>query len=160
MARQQVEIERAPLPLHARGLLFQSPSGFIGAPTHTLWPLAFWDGVRAFTTHDDVLVNTPWLQLTIIPLRENGRAGLMRDVMPIKLSENTGLLPEMNPAQKAAALRLADFVLLTDSNSAQPKPLALAASLLGPSADQWRCAQHDFYAICTRTQPAQPLRNQ
>ncbi len=152
VAREQAAIERAPLPPHARGLLLQPLDSLNGAATHTWWALNFWSGVRAFTTHGDVLLNTPWLQLTILPIRENGRAGLMRDVTPNAYSENAGYLRELNshPEQKAAALRLADFILIADPGSATPEPLAAAASLLASQAAAWGCTQHGFYAVCVR----------
>ncbi len=155
VARQQAELEQAPLPPNARGLFVQPLSKGFGAPTHTWGAPVFWDGVRAFTAHDDVLLNTPWLQLTIVPIRENGRSGLMRDVTPIVYSESPDkILPNLknNAAQRAAVLALTDFVLFADPDGRPAKPLALAASLLGPTESGWRCSRHDFYAVCTRAQ--------
>ncbi len=153
VARQQAELEQAPIPAHARGLFFQPLSGVSGVQTHTWWSLAFWDGVRAFVARDDVLVNTPWMQLTIVPVQENGRAGLLRDRTPNLYSESPSYLINdfhAHPEQKGPALALADFLLLADPNGTPPDPLALARTFLGPLAPGWRCTAHDFYAVCTR----------
>ncbi len=151
IAKQQAALEQAPLPRHARGLFIQARTGGSGVLTHSWWGLRFWDGVRAFTAHDDVLLNTPWLQLTIVPVRENGRAGLLRDLTPNLLSENPAYLPlALAPAMRAPVFALADFLLITDPNGAPPQPLALAGTLLGPLANQWHCTQYGFYAICER----------
>ncbi len=155
VARQQAQLERAPLPPNARGLFFQPLSGMSGVHTHTWWALAFWDGVRPFVAHNDVLLNTPWLQLTIVPVQENGRAGLMRDLTPASYSESPSYVLEefkRHPELKASSLALADFLLMADPNSAVPDPLGFTASFLGPLRSEWSCTQHDFYAICTRPQ--------
>jgi len=155
VARQQARLEHAPLPPNKRGLFFQSLSGVSGKRTHTWWALAYWDGVRAFAAHNDVLLNTPWLQLTIVPVRENGRAGLMRDLTPGIFSENPSYAPiafQQHPELKAPALALADFLLFADPNSLAPDPVGFAKNFLGPLQSQWSCVAHDFYAICTRPQ--------
>ncbi len=156
IAAQQRELEQAPLPWNARGLFMQAPSGVSGALTHTRWPLNYWDGVRAFTAHNDVLLNTPWMQLTIIPLGERGRAGLMRDVSPNLASESPNFaLPWLlaHPAQKATVLHSADFILFADPNGSPPRPLAMAQSLLGPAPSYWRCTGYGFYAVCLQGAP-------
>ncbi len=153
VALQQAQLEHAPLPPNARGLFFQPLNGMSGVHTHTWWSVAFWDGVRPFVAHNDVLLNTPWLQLTIVPVQENGRAGLMRDLTPVSYSESPSyVLDEFkrHPELKASSLALADFLLMADPNSAVPDPLGFAESFLGPLASEWSCTQHDFYAICTR----------
>ena len=156
IAAQQAALEQAPLPWNARGLFIQPTSGVDGALTHTRWPLSYWDGVRAFTAHDDVLLNTPWMQLTIIPLGERGRAGLMRDVSPNLASESPNFaLPWLlaHPAQKATVLHSADFILFADPNGSPPRPLAMAQSLLGPAPSYWRCTGYGFYAVCLQGAP-------
>lgn len=153
VARQQADLQQAPIPSNARGLFFQPENAVRGAATHTWWSLAFWDGVRAFTAHNDVLLNTPWLQLTIVPVKENGRAGLMRDVMPNLYSEAPSYhLAEMeaDPQQLAAALQLADFLLFADPNSTVPDPIGFSTRFLGPLATPWQCTRRDFYAVCLR----------
>ncbi len=154
IAAQQVELEHAPLPPNARGLFIQPQSGVSGALTHTRWPLSYWDGVRAFTAHNDVLLNTPWMQLTIIPLGENGHDGLMRDVTPNLASESPNfVLPWLlaHPAEKAAVLQSADFILFADPNSSPSQPLAMAQTLLGPAPSGWQCTGYSFYAVCVQT---------
>lgn len=155
VARQQAQLEHAPLPPNARGLFFQSLSGMSGIHTHTWWALAYWDGVRAFSAHNDVLLNTPWLQLTIVPVQENGRAGLMRDLTPALYSENPGYALDefkQHPELKAPSLALADFLLFVDPNTVVPDPIGFAQGFLGALKSQWSCVPHDFYAICTRPQ--------
>ncbi len=152
-AHKQAALERAPIPPNARGLFLSPPNGVEGDATHTFWATPFWEGARAFATHNDVLLNTPWLQLTIVPVQEQGRAGLMRDVTPNGWSENASYLPERLEShrdEEAAVLAMADFLLLADPNSAVPNPLGLAADVLGPFASGWTCVQQDFYVICRK----------
>ncbi len=152
VARAQAELEQAPLPPHARGLYLLPTSGVAGSLTHTWWGVNFWSGVRAFNAHGDVLVNTPWMELSILPVSENGRAGLLRDFAPGKESEAPYRAVELmsgTPAS-AAALRLADFVLASDPNGRPPAPEALARKFMGAESSQWRCTSHGAYAICER----------
>ena len=157
IAAQQVTLEHAPLPPNARGLFIQPQSGVDGALTHTRWPLSYWDGVRAFTAHNDVLLNTPWMQLTIIPLGENGRSGLMRDVSPNLASESPNFaLPWLmaHPAERTIVLRSADFILFADPNGTPSQPMAMAQTLLGPATTGWHCTNYGFYAVCLQARPA------
>ncbi len=161
IAEQQAALERAPLPPHARGLLLQPPSTLVAKNTHTWYSLNWWDGVRAFNAHGDVLLNTPWLALTIVPVQENGKAGLLRDSTPPLYSENGSFTLsdlQASPSEKAAALKLADFLLFSDGNDNPPQPLGLAMSFLGQARSDWDCTDRQFYAVCVRSSSAPALR--
>ena len=88
-----------------------------------------------------------------MPVQENGRSGLLRDVLPGTYSEDPSYIFR-GASPRERTLALADFILVADPNGAPPLPLATAAALLGPAADAWHCAPHNFYAICTRKAPA------
>ena len=77
----------------------------------------------------------------------------MRDVSPNLASESPNfVLPWLlaHPAQKAAVLRSADFILFADPNSTPSQPLAMAQSLLGPARPGWQCTERGFYAVCVQ----------
>ncbi len=152
-ALRQEAIEHAPLPDHARGIFVQPNNGDSPPESHTSYPIFFWEGGRAFALHQDVLLNSPWMQLTIVPVGENGKAGLMRDFSPGSASENPNWLPRYfaaHPEQQQQALQAADFLLAADPNSTVPDPLRLAGDVLGKEASRWSCTQQGFYAVCTK----------
>ncbi len=152
VARAQAALEQAPLPPHARGLYLLPEDAVAGHWTHTWWGVNFWGGVRAFNAHGDVLINTPWMELTILPVEENGRAGLLRDFKPGKESEAPYMAVKNmtgTPAS-ATALALADFVLVSDPPGLPPAPGQSAAKFSGAEAPRWRCTPYGAYAVCER----------
>ncbi len=151
VARAQAELEQAPLPPNARGLYLLPEDAVAGHWTHTWWGVNFWGGVRAFHAHGDVLVNTPWMELTILPVEENGRAGLLRDFLPGKESEAPYMAVRNMSGTPAAAraLALADFVLVSVPGGS-PAPRTLAERFLGAESPRWRCDSRPTYAVCVR----------
>jgi hypothetical protein len=150
-ARQQQALTDAPLPSNAKGLFIAAP--LIRRPfgPHLKSELLAWGGARAFAAHNDVLLNSPWMQLTIVPIRENGAAGLLRDHLPGSVSESPVVLDQLLETQNAKAsqaLAGADFLLYS-----APGSTASAVSKALPShlpAQDWQCTVHDFYAVCRR----------
>ncbi|RRA47908.1 hypothetical protein [Acidipila sp. EB88] len=156
-AHEQWALEHAPLPEHARGLFLQSDRGWTpGGASQMMYPVFAWEGGRAFAAHDDVLMNTPWLQLTILPIRENGAAGLMRDFSPGLASEQGTYSRKFLATHAEAAaeiLKRTDFLLLSDPNTPTPQPLAIAQTALGAGYAEWHCVQAGTYAVCTHPAP-------
>jgi hypothetical protein len=153
LAHKQWQIEHASLPSHARGLFLQTLAGDSPKSIRMNDSLLFWQGARAFADHGDVLLNTPWLQLTIVPVVGRAHSGLLDNFVPNSASEDPNTLAhflEKHPAAKANALVNADFLLLSDPSATHPEPLVLAKDLLGPATPSWHCTQQHFYAVCTR----------
>jgi hypothetical protein len=154
VARDQLALERAPIPSNASGLFIESDAGDSPILTHTTYSVNFWEGGRVFASHHDVLLNSPWLQLTIMPVKERENAGLMRDYTELKATEYPDQLSEYlqrHPEQRGRALAAADFILFVDPAPDNPDPLALAKSTLGIEGAGWRCAQQSFYAVCQKS---------
>jgi hypothetical protein len=153
VAESQQQIEQAPLPSNARGLFIQTPAGDQSAKIHMSYSLLFWQGARAFEQHDDVMIDTPWLQLTIVPVEGAPGSGLLDHFAPNSASENPNHLGEyleQHPKIKAEALARADFVLFSDPQPDSPHPLQFAAAVLGEDTPMWTCKRQDFYAVCTK----------
>ena len=153
IARQQQALVLAPLPGNARGLFITAPAARRPLAPHLAGELLAWGGARSFAAHHDVLLNSPWLQLTIVPVRENGRAGLLRDQLPGNLSEDPtalGRLLQTRTPAAAQALDGADFLLYSDPASRSQTIAADIQTYLPPQPGQWPCTVQDFYAVCVR----------
>ena len=151
-SRQQAALTAAALPQNKRGLLL-TPAPVPHAPPRLALAqqVMTWGGARAFAAHNDILLNSPWMQLTIVPVGERPGADLRRDRLPGELSENPpGLVRTLTAHDETArqALARADFLLYSDA-SADDAALARVLSALLP-ASGWQCASHGFYAVCTR----------
>jgi hypothetical protein len=150
IAIRQAALYGAPVPQHARGL-FLRPVNPLGGLTS--WPLGSWDGVRAFSTNQDVLLNTPWLGLTIIPVKPRPGFLFVYDMEPSRLSDDPGLLldrMESHPDEKQALLGASDFFLLSDEAHSDPDPLRFVTQLLAADISRWNCRQVSFYATCIK----------
>ena len=152
-ARQQQALTRAPLPRNARGVFFAAPAVRRPFRAHLAGELLAWGGARAFAAHHDVLLNSPWMQLTIVPVRENGRAGLLRDRLPGSLSESPvalGRMLQTNSAQATQALAGADFLLYSDPAASSRAIAQALPSYLRGRAREWQCTAGASYAVCLR----------
>ncbi len=152
-ALKQKEIEEANIPSHARGLFLQTVSGDQMAQVKLSYAVLFWEAGRAFAAHEDTMLNTPWLQLTIVPVAEKGRSGLLRDFTPNEASENPNMLAdylEQHPAQKAEALQHADFLLFADPAASAPNPMQFAHSFLSQDWNKWSCTRQNFFVTCLK----------
>lgn len=153
LAHRQWQIEHAAIPSQARGLFLQTSAGDTSKAIRMNDSLLFWQGARAFAAHGDVLLNTPWLQLTIVPIVGRAHSGLLDNFAPNSASENPNTLAaflDHNPSVKAQALANADFLLFSDPSRTDSRPLQFAAATLGAAAENWRCTRQDFFAVCTR----------
>ncbi len=152
-ARLEAAMTRGPLPEGKRGLFVAAPAVSRPFRDHLAGELLVWGGARAFAAHHDVLANSPWMQLTIVPVRERGRAGLLRDRLPGSWSESPAMLGQLLRAggpRAARAMEGVDFLLYSDP-AASPAAVALAVRGYLPSgATGWHCAVPGSYAVCQR----------
>ena len=156
IAVRSAEIEHAPLPVGQRGLFVQGISGEKGDLIGVTYPVYWWNGGRAFITHNDVMLNSAWLYLTIIPLKENGTAGLMRDFTARRATENPNEVDfyfSQNPGERGRALANADFIFFVDPRPKNPDVGAVMRLTIEPYMNEWNCNVSGFYAICKKKAP-------
>ena len=157
IAVRSAQIEHAPLPVGKAGLYVQSISGQT-ASYGTTYPVYWWNGGRAFITHNDVMLNSAWLYLTIIPVEENGQSGLLRDYTRLRATENPNELDfyfsQSPPEQRARALHDADFILFVDPRTKGADLPGLIRFTLEPFMSDWHCDLYGLYAICRKAQTA------
>lgn len=152
-ARQQQALTGAALPEASHGLFFTGQPVRRPFGPHFADTILAWGGARAFAAHDDVLLNTPWMQLTIVPVRERDHAGLLRDTLPGSYSESPSALGQLLQTPSAArtqALAHADFLLFSAPSATTPQVRALLPTYLLGDAVGWSCTVQDFYAVCRR----------
>jgi hypothetical protein len=159
IARAQDRMASVRLPAGKRGLFLEPAAAVDGHAAATSYPVYSWSGARAFARSGSVLLNSPWLELTILPLRDadapRGQAGLLdRGLLdrglPTLWSESPVALTsvlESAGAEREEVLKRADFFLYVDPRSEDA--LGAAAALLGGRSG-WSCEGHGFYVVCSR----------
>ncbi len=75
IARAQQQLAGARLPAGGRGLFLEPASAEDGHGAATTYPVYAWAGVRAFEASHAILLNSPWLGLTILPVRDSAAPG-------------------------------------------------------------------------------------
>ena len=153
-ARQQAALTMAALPRGAKGLFVTDSATNSPLRLKLAGNWLAWGGARAFAAHDDVLLNSPWMQLTIVPVGEQHAAGLLRDSLPGQLSESPadlGRLLQTRDEASRRALRSADFLLYSAPASDADTVASELPSYLPANPRPWRCTVYDFYAVCIRT---------
>ncbi len=158
IAGQQAALDHASLPAGARGLFVEPAIPRRPFTNHLAAGELVWGGARSFAEHHDVLLNSPWMQLTIVPVGERGRSGLLRDSLAGSYSEDPaelGRLLATHSDKARAVLATADFLLYSDPN-AETATVANAVRGFFPLNSQWHCTARDFYAVCVHpgTHPA------
>ena len=161
IAHTQQQLAAAPLPPGRRGLLLEPDSVEQTRGTGTTYPVYAWAGARAFAASHAILLNSPWLGLTILPIRDASVPGphpLLDIGLPSIYSESPLALTHAlaTPSRdRTAILARADFLLysnpasLASPHSAQ-LTLRAALALLGPESAAWQCNAPGFYAVCVR----------
>ena len=171
IALAQEQQAAAPLPRGQRGLFLEPDSAEEGRGAATTYPVYAWSGARAFTESQAILLNSPWLGLTILPVRDadapgvpgSGAAGAKAPLLDIGLpsiySESPlALTKALRPGSptRTEILARADFFLYSNpasigaGDSAQ-ETKAAALALLGAESAAWHCTAPGFYAVCVRT---------
>ena len=164
IARAQAQIASIPLPAGARGLLLGSHATIEGHGAATTYPVYFWAGARAFAASHAVLLNSPWLGLTILPLKDAPgpqiaatasrpavpSQALLDQGFPSLYSENPVLLAALlvnDLAERDQILARAGFLLYVD-----PASSSIPLALLGSHPDAWQCQAYLSATLCTRRQ--------
>jgi hypothetical protein len=161
IARAQQQLTAAPIPQGKRGLFLEPDSAQDGHGAATTYPVYAWAGARAFAASHAILLNSPWLGLTILPIRDATLPGphpLLDIGLPSTYSESPLALTHaltQQSSDRTAILARADFLLYSNPASlasphAAHDTLQAALALLGPESAAWHCDAPGFYAVCVR----------
>ncbi len=144
-------IEQAPVELHKLGILLDAP---IKEKSRSLTfdPYLRWAGARYFRRAQAVMLNSPWLNLPILPLGRRPNA-LTDRFSPFELDVPPSLHEHLmnSPADREALLSSIDLIVFVgkpEPNSPVPDPL-----LAGDAGKRWRCHQNVWYFVCEATGP-------
>ena len=147
-------VDEAKLPLGKRGVLLVTPDArdqMNGLTYQTF----VWQGARAFARNDAVLLNSPWLDLTILPVRSRDHSPLYVNHRPPLESLEPFDVPAYLLSQNktgADLLGVADFVYLVGPldkrYSLQDKLLRTLHQIPG----RWACKSDSAYLLCEKSQ--------
>jgi hypothetical protein len=153
VARRQALLGAAPLPENARGIYIEPDDVVNDWHTGTTYPLYYWAGVRAFAPHHDILLNSPWMYLTILPIKQSRRGAVFYDTLPTEDSEHPfALWQELRGSSRYRdqALARSGFILYANPLAKDPHPLVEMRPLLREQAPLWSCTATGFYALCVK----------
>jgi hypothetical protein len=150
-ARLMASLDHAPLPPFRVGIFLESNAGLHSTP-ESGYGIAYWAGARGFAARHDILLNSPWLNETHIPLREQAGSAFLEDRLdhgsintPVwfydALTASDSLRTEIS--------RRIDFAVFVDPGNHPEQGLHAA---LDPHLS-WACFSQEGYAVCTKTQP-------
>lgn len=144
------EMERAPLPAFRTGLVLETDAG-LKETLGSGYAVTYWAGARGFAAKHDLLLNSPWLNETHIPIQQHSGITLMNGLVgqheidtPIHLYEaliaSTSLRREVS--------RRIDFAVIVDP-SANPADKLRAAL---DHSEIWTCeSKSGEYAVCAKS---------
>ena len=150
IARQTRILDAANLPNGKRGLFLESPETANLTENVNYRPYQ-WVGARAFMHNDAVLLNSPWMDITISPLKPQNGSELLSVGGAVSSLEASALPREMADSAMARdqILEHADFVLYI--HVASPNPLSLSPlEGLFTGAPAWTCDNWPIYSVCRK----------
>jgi len=121
------------------------------------WDPYFWAAADLFRKNNDVLINSPWLNLAIIPL--GSTPTLDKNILTPQIEDAPYKLRDIlqtSPVDRKSFLAAADFVvLLSDDRTREPRPDPLFAAEPGTTSP-WTCHAGAvvWYQVCDRTDSA------
>jgi len=152
-ASVEQELSLVKLPREKRGLFVEPDAGTQNDAGAMTYPVFYWAGARAFMQNHDVLLNSPWISQSTMPVRSAGSGLLTLDSLPGNYSEHPSdilkLLSGKDPA-RAQLLEEADFIFYADPGDVPAKALASMQVLLNSHLDQWRCQSANSFALCIK----------
>jgi hypothetical protein len=155
-ARQVAAVERLPLPARAHVLMLASPIGGPQSPGLETSPL-IWAPMLAVVQHDDVMVNSPWLDLGIYPITTGTDPRMLMHIVPTvqdqhDLVKHDGDLRFLPTAVQDKALDAVDVVVVSGKSAPGEGPIP---TLTPAQAAAFHCTPSYVYQVCDRTQPGQ-----
>ena len=155
VAQQLFALEQQTLPAHAEGLALLDP-GMLQA-VRLQHQLGFnpylWSGALPFLHADDVMLNSPFMDQKITPLMPAPGGDLLIDHVSSpeqaeQLINGNVDLPGLPAAMRSNLLASTKAIVFVATPMAAKQGLA---PLTGErQADQYACAKHTWYLVCTR----------
>ena len=135
------------------GVLLNGP-GYLRPPTLSFDPY-FWAGATFFRRTDSVLLNSPWLVFSVMPLKATSLLPTNR-VSPsvMELPDKFGDFLDSGEDSRALILPNVSFAIVNRgaSTDVPSTPAGLAKDSAAPGA--WICAAKDWYSVCDREHAA------
>jgi hypothetical protein len=150
-SRLMASLDHAPLPPFRVGICLESNAGLHSTP-ESGYGITYWAGASGFAARHDILLNSPWLNETHIPLREQAGSAFLED----RLDHGTINTPVWfydalisSDSLRTEISRRIDFAVFVDPGNHPEEDLRTA---LDPHLS-WACFSAEGYAVCTKTQP-------
>jgi hypothetical protein len=154
VARQLASLEAQPVEDHTGGLAMLDPAMLKAVRVeHQLgFNPYLWSGALPLVHADDVMLNSPWMDLTIMPLQAAEGGHLLIDEMSstsqaARIINGNIDLPEMPPALRAPLLASAKVIVFiaVPGNVKQ----GLAPLVGAGEAARYACTDHSWYLVCS-----------
>ncbi|MDQ1694346.1 MAG: hypothetical protein QOH85_1881, partial [Acidobacteriaceae bacterium] len=138
-----------------RGLILTTGPSAESDLASLLYGPYYWQGVSYFRRTHSVLLNTPWMDSTWLPVQPRAEAApytglLIHDVDPdaVEFYWHLRTLLSQSPTLRARVLAHTDFVLFTDQDHTATQPDLDA--VLDTATYHWSCQRHDWYILCDK----------
>jgi len=151
VARMQAVVSHVRLPSGSKGIFLEpwgrSPYDF-GLTGNVFYSVGF----RAAAQSDAIILNSPWIYQEHMPIRENGRSGLIADYVSWYSSQPPRLLKIVSTPSptRDAVLRASDFFLLADPWKMNGGLVNSVRLILRDEQPQWSCKYGKDYVMCQR----------
>ena len=150
-SRLMASLDHAPLPPFRVGIFLESNAGLHSTP-ESGYGITYWAGASGFAMRHDILLNSPWLNETHIPLREQASSTFLEN----RLDHRTINTPvwfydalTSSDSLRTEISRGIDFAVFVDPGNHAEEGLRAA---LDPHLS-WACFSQEGYAVCTKNQP-------
>jgi hypothetical protein len=155
VSHQLATIEAQSLPKQSEGLAMLDPAML--KATRIEHQLGFnpylWSGVLPFIHENDIMLNSPWMDLTIMPVKVVAGSDLMVNEMSSPEQAATLIngnidLTRLTPEMLTPLIDSTKFIVYV----AVPKDVRRGLAPLLPSAlaSRYACTDHNWYLVCTK----------
>ena len=151
IARMQSELSQVRLPSGSKGVFLQD--WVLGRyPLGLSYSVFYWSGVRAWVNGNAILLNSPWINQTHLPLEENGHSGLLADYFGWDHVEPPLLLEKLSvpSAERDITLRKSDFFLFSDPVHRDLYLKDTVHAILRNQQNQWSCEYGSYFVLCEK----------
>jgi hypothetical protein len=154
VARQLASLEAQPLQEYTGGLAILDPAMLKAVRVeHQLgFNPYLWSGALPFVHANDVMLNSPWMDLTIMPVKAAERGDLLIDEVSstsqaARIINGNIDLPAMPPALRSPLLASAKVIVFVAVPADVQRGLL---PLVGAGqAARYTCADHAWYLVCS-----------
>ncbi len=152
-SRTVQSIDAVVLPSDALGIYLAADSTN-QYPNGLSWGVYGWSGARAFEHSEAILLNSPWLDITISPLQAESQSDIARFYkrfigMP---DDPNALLHKMlqDEKYKNEVFSLADFVFYVDPGGDPQNTVRLTKILFKDADNHWSCQAKSSGSLCVK----------